>query len=230
LIGRLTLLGRHQIHALRLLVQRLGELTVDLKLGGDVRRQVFTVFRQQFGALQRLFRLTLALAVELIAQRLQIGIQLLALLLRQLGTGRDSSWRLLAESWARSSSSTSAFRRADSACRARFCAWASGIVAGLRADAALNLIELATGIGLLLRQLVQESAISRARSCSCCAWRLDSSSWLLTCRISWFSASAVRPVGTWRGSSLRLLSCAQALKQFGEIIDNVLILTGALEG
>lgn len=43
------------------------------------------------------------------------------------------------------------------------------IVAGLRADAALNLIELTTGIGLLLRQLVQESAISRARSCSCCA-------------------------------------------------------------
>ena len=87
MIRRLPLLGRHQIHALRLLVQRLGELTVDLKLGGDVRRQVFTVLRQQFGTLQRLFRLPLALAVLQIAQRLQIGIQLLALLLRQLGTG-----------------------------------------------------------------------------------------------------------------------------------------------
>jgi hypothetical protein len=84
-------------------------------------------------------------------------------------------------------------------------------IAGLRADAALNLIELATGIGLLLRQLVEESAISRARSCSCWAWRLASSSWLLTCRISWFSASEVRPVGTWRGSSLRLLSCARSV-------------------
>ena len=87
MIRRLPLLGRHQIHALRLLVQRLGELTVDLKLGGDVRRQVFTVLRQQFGTLQRLFRLLLALAVLQIAQRLQIGIQLLALFLRQLGTG-----------------------------------------------------------------------------------------------------------------------------------------------
>lgn len=104
------------------------------------------------------------------------------------------------------------------------------IVAGLRADAALNLIELTTGIGLLLRQLVQESAISRARSCSCCAWRLDSSSWLLTCRIS---GSAHRRSG--RLALARLFAQiielgTQALKQFGEIVDNVLILTGALEG
>lgn len=103
------------------------------------------------------------------------------------------------------------------------------IVAGLRADAALNLIELTTGIGLLLRQLVQESAISRARSCSCCAWRLDSSSWLLTCRIS---GSAHRRSG--RLALARLFAQiielgTQALKQFGEIVDNVLILTGALE-
>jgi hypothetical protein len=80
LIGRLALLRGDQIHPLRLLVQRLRQLAVDFKLRHDIRRQVFAVFRQQFGAFQRFLRLALALAVELIAQRLQIGVELLALL------------------------------------------------------------------------------------------------------------------------------------------------------
>ena len=50
----------------------------------------------------------LTLAVELISQRPEIRIQLLALLLRQLERIRDSS-RLLAESCASSSSSTVGF-------------------------------------------------------------------------------------------------------------------------
>jgi hypothetical protein len=84
------------------------------------------------------------------------------------------------------------------------------VVAGLRADAALNLIELAAGIGLLLRQLVQ--GVGDFTRAILLLLRLAApSSWLLTCRISWFSASEVRPVGTWRGSSLRLLSCARRL-------------------
>lgn len=104
------------------------------------------------------------------------------------------------------------------------------IVAGLRADAALNLIELTTGIGLLLRQLVQGVGDFTRAILLLLRWRLDSSSWLLTCRIS---GSAHRRSG--RLALARLFAQiielgTQALKQFGEIVDNVLILTGALEG
>ncbi len=90
------------------------------------------------------------------------------------------------------------------------------IVAGLRADAALNLIELTTGIGLLLRQLVQESAISRARSCSCCA-AARFQQLAADLQDLWFSASAVRPVGTARLFAQIIELGTQALKQFGKL-------------
>lgn len=83
MIGGLALLGSHQIHTLRLLIQCGRKLAVDLKLLNDAGRKIIAVFRQQFGALQRALRFTLALAVKLIAQGLQIRIQLLALLLSE---------------------------------------------------------------------------------------------------------------------------------------------------
>ncbi|MNE56752.1 hypothetical protein D3C87_1903350 [compost metagenome] len=83
LIGGLALLRGHQIHTLSLLVERGRQLTVNFELIDDARRQVFAVFSQQFGALQRALGFTLALTVQLITQGLQIGIKLLALLLRQ---------------------------------------------------------------------------------------------------------------------------------------------------
>jgi hypothetical protein len=46
LIGGLTLLRGHQIHALRLLIQRGRKLAVNLKLGDDAVGQVSTVFGQ----------------------------------------------------------------------------------------------------------------------------------------------------------------------------------------
>lgn len=84
MIGCLPLLRGNQIKALDLLVERLRQLAVDFELVDDPRRQVFAVFRQQLGTLQRLFCFALALAVLLIAQRLQVGIELFALFLRQL--------------------------------------------------------------------------------------------------------------------------------------------------
>ncbi|MNE58870.1 hypothetical protein D3C80_1539300 [compost metagenome] len=83
LISGLALLRRHQIHTLSLLVKRSRKFTVNFELIDDACRQVFAVFGQQFGALQRALGFTLALAVQLIAQGLQIGIKLLALLLCQ---------------------------------------------------------------------------------------------------------------------------------------------------
>lgn len=85
------------------------------------------------------------------------------------------------------------------------------IVAGLRADAALNLIELTTGIGLLLRQLVQ--GVGDFTRAILLLLRLAARFQQLAADLQdlWFSASAVRPVGTWRGSSLRLLSWARRL-------------------
>ena len=86
MISGLTLLRGHQIHALRLLIQRGRKLAVNLKLGDDAVGQVSAVFGQQLGAFQRTFSFTLTLAVELISQRLEIRIQLFALLLRQFRT------------------------------------------------------------------------------------------------------------------------------------------------
>ena len=74
LIGGLALLRGHQIHTLSLLVERGRQLTVNFELIDDARRQVFAVFSQQFGALQRALGFTLALTVQLITQGLQIGI------------------------------------------------------------------------------------------------------------------------------------------------------------
>ena len=155
MIRRLPLLGRHQIHALRLLVQRLGEFTVDLKLGGDVRRQVFTVLRQQFGTLQCFFRLTLALAVLQITQRLQIGIQLLALLLRQFRTGARQLLAVIGGELGEVEFIHQRLQARRFRLQGKILRLGESIVAGLRADAALNLIELTPGVGLLLRQLVQ---------------------------------------------------------------------------
>ena len=77
LIGGLTLLRGDKIETLRLLVQRGGQLPVDVKLFGDRRGQIAAVFRQLLGARQRLLRFALTQAVKLVAQRLQIVIQLL---------------------------------------------------------------------------------------------------------------------------------------------------------
>jgi hypothetical protein len=67
LIGRLTLLRGHQIHTLRLLVQRGRKLTVDLKLIDDAGGR-FSLFSASSSVLSSALRFTLALAVELIAQ------------------------------------------------------------------------------------------------------------------------------------------------------------------
>ena len=83
MISGLTLLRGHQIHTLRLLIQRGRKLTVDLKLLNDAGRQVIAIFCQQLGTFQRALRFTLALAIELVAQGLKIGVQLLALLLSE---------------------------------------------------------------------------------------------------------------------------------------------------
>ncbi len=104
------------------------------------------------------------------------------------------------------------------------------IVAGLRADAALNLIELTTGIGLLLRQLVQ--GVGDFTRAILLLLRPAARFQQLAADLQdlRFSASAVRPVGTARLFAQIIELGTQALKQFGEIVDNVLILTGALEG
>ena len=231
MIRRLPLLGRHQIHALRLLVQRLGELTVDLKLGGDVRRQVFTVLRQQFGTLQRLFRLPLALAVLQIAQRLQIGIQLLALLLRQFRTGARQLLAVIGGELGEVEFIHQRLQARRFRLQGKILRLGESIVAGLRADAALNLIELTTGIGLLLRQLVQ--GVGDFTRAILLLLRLAARFQQLAADLQDLLVQRIGGQAGWHLARLfaQIIELGtQALKQFGEIVDNVLILTGALEG
>lgn len=105
------------------------------------------------------------------------------------------------------------------------------IVAGLRADAALNLIELTTGIGLLLRQLVQ--GVGDFTRAILLLLRTAARFQQLAADLQDLPGSAHRRSG--RLALARLFAQiielgTQTLKQFGEIVDNVLILTGALEG
>ena len=71
--------ARRPVHTLRLLVQGLRQLAVNLELIDNTFRQSRAVFRQQFSAFQRSLCFALTLTVELIAQSLQVSVELLTL-------------------------------------------------------------------------------------------------------------------------------------------------------
>ena len=102
-------------------------------------------------------------------------------------------------------------------------------VAVLCPHAALNFIKLAAGVGLLLRKLA-EGVGNFARSLllllSKAALFQKLAADLQDLR---FNASEVIPAGTSRGSSRKLLSCARSVCEFGEVVDNLLILLSALK-
>ncbi len=230
MIGRLTLLRGNQIHTLRLLIQRGRKLAVDPELFVDTGRQVFAVFRQQFGTFQRALRFTLALAVELIAQGLEIRIQLLALLLSEF---RAHPRQLLAVIGGK----LRQLQLIDKGLQAsRFCLQAQILslslwrIAALRTHATLNLIKLAAGVGLLLRKLA-EGVGNFTRSLL-----------LLLGKAALFQKLAadlqdllVQGVGGHAcGHVARFVTQiielrAQRLREFGEVVDNLLILLSALK-
>lgn len=230
LVGGLTLLRGNQIHTLRLLIQGGRKLAVDLKLLNDAGRQIIAVFRQQFGTFQGALRFTLALAVELVAQGLKIRVQLLALLLsefrahpRQLLTVIGGELRQL--------------QLIDKGLQAsRFCLQAQILclslwrIAALRANATLNFIKLAAGVGLLLRKLA-EGVGNFTRSLLLLLGK-PALFQKLAADLQDLLVQGVR--GHARGHVARFISQiielrAQRLREFGEVVDNLLILLSALK-
>ncbi|MNS82283.1 hypothetical protein D3C72_1160230 [compost metagenome] len=151
MIGRLTLLRGHQIHTLGLLVQGCGQFAVNLELRHDPRREIFAVFCQQLGALQRAFCLALTLAVKLISQGLQIGIELLALFLRQFGTHSRQFLTVIGRQLGQLQLIDQGFQFGRFGLQAEILR----IITGLGADTTLDFVQLAASIGLLLGQLAE---------------------------------------------------------------------------
>ena len=104
-------------------------------------------------------------------------------------------------------------------------------IAALRADPALDLIQLAAGIALLLRQLVE-----RVGDIACAVLLLLSFTTGFQQLAADLENLLVQGIGgEGSGDLARLIAeivelRAQGLRQFGEVINNVLILTGALKG
>ena len=167
--------------------------------------RTFTVLRQQL-ALSSAFPLPAGGCFGRLRSACQIGIQLLALVFcASSKRAPDTPRRLLARAGRGRVSSTSAFRCADSACRADLRFWARALLPVCVPMKALNSLERRRASGLLLRQLVQGVGDFRARdpapaapggSIPVAGCDLQD---LLVQRIG------VKPGGTWRGSSLRLL-------------------------
>ncbi len=179
LIGSLALLRGYQIHTLRLLVQRRRELAVDLKLLNDAAGQVRAVFRQQFGASSARSAFALPLAVKLITQGLQICIQLFALLLRQLRAHPRQLLAVIGGELRQLQFIDKGFEASRFGLQPQILRLRLRRVAALRANATLNFIKLAAGIGLLLGKLAErvgnftrplllllsQTALSRSAGC-----------------------------------------------------------------
>lgn len=106
-------------------------------------------FRQQFGAFQRSLSFTLTLTVELIAQSLQVSVELLTLFFRQFGAHTRQFLTVIGRKLRQLQFIDLGFKFGGfSLHRLILC----GIAVG-GTNASLKLIELAAGIGLLLRKL-----------------------------------------------------------------------------
>ena len=147
--GSLTLLRGDQVHTLRLLVQGLRQLAVNLELIDNTFRQSRAVFRQQFGTFQRSLCFALTLTVELIAQSLQVSVELLTLLFCQFGAHTRQFLTVIGGKLCQLQFIDQGFKFGGFSLHRLIL---RGIAVG-GTNAALKLIELAAGIGLLLRKL-----------------------------------------------------------------------------
>ena len=97
----------------------------------------------------------MALAVLLIAQRLQVGIELFALFLRQLRADARQLLAVVSGELGQIQLVDQRFQTRGFRLQAEILRLRQRRIAGLRADAAFNFVKLAAGVGLLLRQLVE---------------------------------------------------------------------------
>ena len=124
------------------------------RLRHQLRRQVFAVLRQQLGAFQRLFGFALALAVELITQSLQVAVEQLALSLRQIGAHARQLLAIVGGELRQIQLVDQRLQARGFRLQAKILRLRQRGIAGLRANAALNVVQLTAGVGLLLRKLV----------------------------------------------------------------------------
>ncbi len=231
MISGLALLRGHQVHALRLLIQRGGQLAVNPELIGDVGWQIAAVFSQLFGTRQRQLCFPLPLGVQLIAQRLQIIIQLFGFALMHFAAHARQFLAIVGRELRQ-------FQLVD----ARFLRRGFGQPCvglrlnqrrgrgGLILQPAFGFAHGATGVGLLLRQLSKRiadiaGAILLLLRLAALFQQLaaDLQDLLIQLGAAHVAANGFSAVGE-AGYLL-----AQIARQAGKIIDNLLILLRLLQ-
>ena len=173
----------------------------------------------------------MTLAIELIAQRLQIAVEQLALLLRQIAAHPRQLLTIVRRELCQIQFVHQRFQARRFRLQTKILRLCQRRIAGLRADAALNFIELATRVALLLRKLVKR--VGDIAGAFLLLLGLAAGFEQLTADLQDFLVQRIR--GEVGCDLARLIGQiadlrTQRLEKFGEIIDNLLVLARALKG